>query len=237
MPVHEILAAARNALDLIFAFPGQWLLFIAAFVVIAEALMFVPYVGFTLKMIVASLIGAQSFVLFQDAVSGVKPDLFGIFAAFSLPPMAQASVVLSGLIPFFIGIFYLQLTSGWPATRFFFGNILKTKPPEARDFERFKYVMQFSAMPFTFVAPLVVLGGIHDSTSLARGVLLGVQHWAVLLPLLGTSLVWEWGSARAASKLPKIYAVPVLVISMLVFIAWTFSFSYTLYAAIGNVAR
>jgi hypothetical protein len=237
MSIPEILTAAGNALDLILSFPGHWLLFIVAFVVIAEALMFVPYVGFTLKMIVATLIGAHSYVLFQDAAAGVRPDLAGIFGAFSLPLMAQTSIVLSGIIPFFIGVLYLQLTGGWPATRFFFGNILKEKPPEASQFERFKYVMQFSAIPFTFVAPLVVLGGVHDSTALVRGVLLGLHHWPILLLLLGISLFAEWGNARMTSGLPKKYALPILGVSMVAFIAWGFSFGYTLYAAIGSVTR
>lgn len=236
MSIPEILEAAADALDLILAFPSHWLLFIAVFVVLAEVLMFIPYVGFTLKFIVATLIGAHSFVLSQDAAAGVKPDLAGIFDAFSLPPVAQASIALSGIIPFFIGVLYLQFKAGWPSTRFFFGNILKDKPPEARHFVRFKYAMQFSAIPFTFVAPLVVLGGIHDSTALVRGVLLGIDHWPLLLLLLGTSLFAEWGNART-TRLPNKYAYPILGISLVVFIAWTFAFSYTLYAAIGTVTQ
>jgi hypothetical protein len=236
MSITELFTSARDALHLILSFPGHWLMFIAAFVVIAEVLMFIPYVGFTLKMAVVSLIGAHSFVLFHEAASDLTPDLTAMFGAFSLPPMAQASIVLSGLIPFLIGVFYLQVTGGWSATKFFFGNILKDKPPEAKHFEHFKYVMQLSAIPFTFVTPLVVLGGIHDSTALSRGVLLGLHHWPVLLLLLGTSLLSEWANARTTG-IPMKFAIPLLSVSLIAFIAWMFAFSYTLYVAIGSIAR
>jgi hypothetical protein len=237
MSIHEIYIAAGTALDLILAFPGRWMLFIVVFVVVVEAMMFIPYVGFTLKMIVGSLIGAQGFVLFRDAAVGVPPDLSGIFDAFGLPLLAQASIVLGGIIPLIIGILYLQLTVGWPATKFFFGNIMKAKPPEASRFERFKYIMQLGAIPFTFVAPIVIIGGIHDLTAVTRGVLLGLNHWPVLLLLLVTSLLAEWGNARITSDLPKKYAIPLLGFSIVAFIVWTFAFSFTLYTAIAVVPQ
>ncbi len=236
MSINELWPAVTLALDLLVAFPGSWLLFVAAFIVIAESLMFIPYIGFTLKMIVASLVGAQGFVFFREAASGVRPDLTGLFDAFALPPLVQASIVLSGLVPLMIGLLYLQYAAGWSTTKFFFGNILKSKPPEAKLFERFKYVMQISATPFAFVAPLVVLGGVHDHTAFARGLLLGLQNWPLLLLMLGFSLVFEWGAARTTTALPKKFALPVLGVSAIVFIAWTFAFSYTLYEAIGPVS-
>ncbi len=236
MSINELWPAVTLALDLLVAFPGSWLLFIAAFIVIAESLMFIPYIGFTLKMIVASLVGAQGFVFFREAASGVRPDLTGLFDAFALPPLAQASIVLSGLVPLMIGLLYLQYTAGWSATKFFFGNILKAKPPDAKLFERFKYIMQFAAAPFAFIAPLVVLGGVHDQTAFARGLLLGLQHWPLLLLMLGVTVAFEWAAARTTETLPKKFALPVLGVSAFLFIAWTLAFSYSLYEAIGPVS-
>ena len=123
-------------------------------------------------------------------------------------------------------------TAGGSALKFFFGNILAAAPPDVRHFERFKYVMYVTAVPFTFVAPVVVLGGVLDHTALGHGVALGLRNWPLLVLLLAMSLFFEWGSARATSALPKKYAIAAMVVLLVITIAWTFAFSFTLYEAL-----
>jgi hypothetical protein len=237
MPLVDVVAAAAQALQLLAAYPWHWLAFTFIFLVVAEGLMFVPFIGFVSKLAVASLIAAQCFVLFQQASAGAPPILGSLLQVFALPPAAQACIILSALVPFVAGLFYLQRAAGWPAVKFFFGNILKAKPPEAKHFERFKYVMQFAAVPFTFVAPLVVLGGVHDPTSIVQGVVLGMKNWPVLLLLLAMSLAFEWSSAKLGKGLPKKLAIPVLGLSLVVNLLWAFAFSYSLYELVAPSPR
>ena len=236
MSIDQILSAATTAFHLILAFPAHWLVFFVVFIVLAQALMFIPYFGFALKLSVGMLIGAQGFVLLRQAASGVSPDLTTIFDAFGLPLMAQASIVLSSLIPFAIGMLYLQFAVGGQATGYFFGNILKAKPPEAVYFERFKYVMNFGTLPFMFVPPLVILGNVHDHTAIVRGTLLALEYWPVVLLLLGISLFGEWANVRVLSLLPKKLAFPLVGFMILANVVWTFAFSFTLYVAIAPPA-
>lgn len=228
MDLLEIAVSAQHAFALLAAFPFTWLILVLGFLVLVESLMFVPYIGFISKLCVASLVAAQTLVLFAAASAGEPPQLGDLLGIFTLPLSAQLVLIISALIPFLAGMGYLVSQGGVESLAFFFGNILKTKPPTSRRFIVFKGVMYATALPFTFVAAAITLRGLSGWNALDQALLAAMANWPALLVLFSTSMLFEWSVGHLPRLLPRRLGAALAVALLLAFLAWSLAFAYTL---------
>lgn len=220
MGLGDILRSVLEAGALLGAAPGMLLAAVLIFLVCAEGLMLVPRIGFVLKFCVASLLAPQVLALFHAAALGETPSL-RILPDFIYLPLSSMLVLMGcALLPFFIGLSYFAIARRADGFRFFFGNVLKQRPPEARHFLAFKLILHVAALPFTFVAPAMILKGYIGGNALEQGLIAAAQCWPALLALLGVSLAFEALALRGGRWL----AIPVLILSLM----FVFAFTYTL---------
>lgn len=228
MTALDILRSAVDALALIGAAPWCLLLATVVFLVVAEGLMFIPRVGFVLKLCIASLLAVQFLALLKVAAVGEPPALRILIDAWSLPPATMGVLFLSGLLPFAVGIGLLAARGPRERIRYFFGNILRDRPPAPRDFLVFKMAMHLVAIPFTFVAPGVVLKGYIGWHALEQGLLAALLHWQAPLALLLFGVAFEIFAMALPKLLPRRIGAAVVLASLLPFVLFTFAFTYTL---------
>ena len=227
MNLSEFLSSASDAWALLASYPFRWLAVVVVFLVAVEGLMFIPYVGFLVKLAVAGIVVPQIVAIFAEAAHGQSPSPVGMLGAFSFPPSTQAVLVGAALFPFAIGVLFLYAKGGTQAIEFFFGNILKSKPPSAELFEQFKYVMQLMALPFTLLAGAVVVKGSVGLAALSAALSAAVANWLPVLLLALIALTFEWSSAQLPSVLPKPIAAAVGGVLLVLFLAWSFAITYT----------
>jgi hypothetical protein len=226
----EFLIAVSEAWALLAAHPLQWLAVFAVFLVAVESLMFIPYIGFVLKLGVAGVVMGQIAAMFAAAAGGQSPSPIDLLAAFDLPWPTQAALALAVVLPFVLATLYLYQRAGVPAIRFFFGNIFKTKPPTKALFLEFKYAMQIFALPFSLVAGAVVLKGLSGSVAVSLAVSVAIANWVPVLVLGLLALAFEWVSMELTSLLPKTVAAGLGILLLVVFMAWSFAVTYTVSA-------
>ena len=232
MNLSEFITAASDAWGLLVSYPFRWLAVVVVFLVAVESLMFIPYVGFVIKLAVAGIVFPQVVAMFAGAAQGKAPSPVGMLGAFSFPPSTQAVLVGAALLPFAFGILFLYIEGGTQAIEFFFGNILKTKPPSTALFDQFKYVMQFIALPLTLLAGAVVVKGLVGLTALSAALSAAVENWLPVLLVALLALAIEWSSVQLPSVLPKPIAVAIGGVLLVVFLAWSFAINYTVSAKI-----
>ena len=232
MSLPEFLSALSAAWGLLAAFPWSWVLIVVLFLVMVESLMFVPYVGFVLKLSVAGIVVAQIIALFAAAAIGQSPTPLALMSAFSLPATAQLALAASALVPFSAGILFLYIKGGPPAIAFFFGNILKTTPPSRELFEPFKYIMHMAALPFTFLPGVVVINGLTGIAAISVALKAAMTNWLPILLLGVISLGFEWCSVRFPSQLPKAVAVSLGSMLLVAYLVLSFALTYTVSATV-----
>jgi hypothetical protein len=224
MGLGEILQSAQQALRLLGAAPWPLLAAVLVFFVVAEGLMLVPRIGFLLKFCAAALLAPQILAMFRVAALGEAPSL-RILADFVYLP-ASSMLVLCGcaLLPFFLGLGYFAAAGHADALRFFFGNVLRDKAPAARHFFAFKAIMTVAGLPFTFVAPAMVLKGYIGWNALEQGLLAGLLYWPALAALMALAL----GLEAVVSLLPR-KAMPLLAPPLVAgFLLFLFGLTYAL---------
>jgi len=224
----DILRSAAEALGLLAAYPWRLLLAVAVFVAVAEALMLIPRIGFVLKMCAASLLAAQVLVGFRVADMGEPPPLRILLDAVYLPPSSMLVLAGCALLPFFIGIAWLAATRGAGSIRFFFGNVFRDRPPESRHFFVFKNIMLLAAVPFTYVAPAMVLKGQAGVNALSQGLVAGMLYWPSLLAIVLSSAAFELLMARLPMWAPRLVSISLSIPLLVLFLAFEFAFTYTL---------
>jgi hypothetical protein len=224
----EILHCAAQALALLAAQPWRLLLATAVFLAVAEVLMLIPRVGFVLKFCVASLLAAQMLVLFRVAAMGEPASLRVLLDAVYLPPSSMLVLFGCALLPFFIGLSYFALTRRADGLRFFFGNVFRLKAPEAKYFLVFKIVMLVASIPFTYVAPAMVLKGLEGGNALEQGLVAALLYWPSLLAIMLISAAFEFCLGRLPAILPRKPAAVLSIALLLLFMAFMFAFTYTL---------
>jgi len=224
----DILHCAAQALSLLAAQPWRLLLATVVFIALAESLMLIPRIGFILKFLAASLLAAQMLVIFRVAAMGEPARLRILLDAVYLPPSSMLVLFGCALLPFFIGLSYFALTRRADGFRFFFGNIFRQKPPESKHFLIFKIVMLAASIPFTYVAPAMVLKGQEGGNALEQGLVAGLLYWPTLLVIVALSVAFEFLVAgllpRLSRKVAAVLSIPLLVL----FMAFMFAFTYTL---------
>ncbi|MBB3221357.1 hypothetical protein [Pseudoduganella umbonata] len=230
MALADILQAAAAAIALIGAFPWRLLLATVIFLVVAEGLMFIPRAGFVLKLCVASLLAVQLLAMFRVAALGEPPPLAILLDASYLPPASMLVLWLCALVPFALGLAVLAATGQGTGVRYFFGNILRDKPPSPRAFLLFKAVMHVAAAVFTFVAPGIVLKGYIGWNALEQGLVAALLYWQAPLAVLLLSVAFDAFATWLPKLLPARAAGIVVLVLLLFFVLFLFAFTYTLSA-------
>jgi hypothetical protein len=225
MGTGEILQSAGLAISLVGAAPWSLLLGVLLFFLVAEGLMLVPRVGFLLKFCAAALLAPQVLAMFRVAALGETPSL-RILADFVYLP-APSMLVLCGcaLLPFFIGLSYFAAAGRAGDLRFFFGNVRKQKAPQSPHFFIFKVIMTVAGLPFTYVAPAMVLKGYIGANALQQGLLAGLLYWPSLAALLALALGFEALASRIPRRLMPLLAVPLVAGFLLFLFAFTYALS------------
>jgi hypothetical protein len=230
MSLGDFLTLAAQALALLSAFPFHWLAVLSVFLVAVESLMFVPYVGFTLKLTVAGIVSAQVLALFKACAAGSAPSALALASAFSLPPSAQVVLALAAVLPFLAGVVYLYLRGGRPAIRFFFGNVFRDRPPAGQLFLHFKIIMQLAALPLLLLPGAVILMGLSGWSAVSATFGALASSWLPVVGLGLLSLGFEWLSASLPSLLPKPVVVVASIVLLFAFLAFAFAMTYTVSA-------
>ena len=220
--------AAREAVGLIVRSPFRWIAAVLTFLVLSEGVMFIPYVGFLLKLLIGSLLAAGMIKLLEQAAGGEPPRVSRVFSGFGLPMGAKSTLFAGALIPFAAGIAYLYFRSGHSGIAYFFGNVLRDERPTPKDFQAFKTVMYTVATPLVFVAAAVVLNRLSGWTAFETAIKAAVRHWPAPLTVLAMNLAFERIVVAALQSLPQGSAGPATGILVIVYLAWSFAFTYSL---------
>lgn len=226
----DVVWAAAQALHLLAAAPGAWLALVLVYLAVVESLMFVPRVGFVLKLWLAAVGQAPVLVMAAAVAAGRPVDLAALWQALLQPPASQLVLALGPWLSFGLGLALLWHRAGPAGLRFFFGNILRDKPPPAPDFLAFKLAMHAVSLPFTFVPAAVVLAGQGGLDGLRLGLSLAWAHpWALgCLGLAG--MMFERLSMRLPKALPKPWGALAVGVFLVGFLGFSFAWLYVLSA-------
>ena len=228
MTLKQIRAAASEAIQLLSKNTFAWLAAILIFLILSEGMMFIPYVGFLVKLLVASLLAAGIIGMFWHASTSANPKLGEVFSGFKLPIAGQITLFVSVAIPFAIGIVYLYAQAGQLGVAYFFGNILRDKPPAKDLFVAFKTIMYLVATPLVFVGAAVVLKRLSGFEAFKVAIGAALRHWQAIFILLVMNLTFEQVLVITAEVMPEVTTVIVTVSLLLLYIAWSSAFTYTL---------
>ena len=237
MNLLEFWSAACDAWSLLAAFPLHWLAVILVILIAVESLMFVPVVGFVIKLAVAGVVVAQVIAMFGLAAAGQSPSPLGLISGFSLPLGAQVALALAALLPFFAGMLFLYFKAGPQTVKFFFGNLFKIKPPSPEQFVQLKYVMHLAALPLTFLAGAVVIKGLSGFAAVSSAIVAAVNNWLPIFLLFLLALAFEWLSEKLPTFLPRSAAAAVGGILLVAYLAWSLALTYTVSARVLNPAH
>jgi hypothetical protein len=232
----EFLITLFEAWDLLAAQPFLWLSVMVVFLVAVESLMFIPYIGFVLKLSVAGVASGSVLTMVASTAAGRSPELMELKAAFYLPWPTQAALAGAALVPFLLGMVYLYQRAGAEPPRFFFSNIFKVKPPTKDLFLEAKFAMHIFALPFYLVTGAVVLKGASGWPAVALALTAAQANWVPILLLGLIALGFEWLSMQLTSWLPKAAATTFGIVLMLLFLAWSFAVMYTVSARVFGTA-
>jgi hypothetical protein len=226
--ISQIWTSATEAVELLAMYPFTWLCVIVIFLVVVEGLMLIPFVGFLVKLMVASLVTAQIVAMFAAAAAGTAPTFSALLSAFSWPVSTQLVLFFSALAPFALGLAYLYLKAGGSAVEFFFGNVLTTRPPEKSLFLQFKLLLSILALPFFFLPGAIVIKGLTGWAALAAAATAAITNWVAVLALLLMTLGLELATIQLPILLPKAVGGALAVLLLVAFLVWSFAFTYTL---------
>ncbi|WP_374583691.1 hypothetical protein [Pseudoduganella sp.] len=225
MGLGEILDSAGQAFTLVGAAPWSLLAGVLVYFIVAEGLMLVPRIGFLLKFCVAALLAPQMLAMFRVAAQGDTPSLRILAGFIHLPLPSMLVLCGTALLPFFIGLCYFGVMGRADGLRFFFGNVLRQKAPEARHFLAFKVIMTVASLPFTYVAPAMVLRGYSGGNALEHGLQAALRHWPSLLALLAVAMAFEALVALLPRRLSALLAAPLVAGFLLFLFAFTYALS------------
>jgi len=223
----EFLISCFEAWDLLAVQPWSWFAVVAVFLVVVESLMFIPYIGFVVKMGVAGVVVAQILLMFAASKVARHPNPMDMLGALSIPQHTQMALAVAAVVPFLLGTLYLYLRAGTGATRFFYGNLFKHKPPIKELLLEFKYAMQIFALPFSLVTGAVALKGASGWLALSVGFSAAYANWLPVLMLGLMALSFEWVSMQLTSVLPKPIAAILGIGLLVVFMTWSLAVLYT----------
>ena len=225
LTLKDIAESVLAAFSLLKAYPLRWLGFALLFLLCVEPLMFIPYVGFAIKLALSSLFAAQMLVLGSEAAAHKAPSVKTLLAAFRIAPPKLTLLVLTTWTMFAIGIAWLWFTDGDASVGYFFGNILVDAAPSTRSFTQFKLVLFAAGTLFSFVAPVIVLTSTPSTDVLPLAFKAAIAN----VPLIVVSLVIDAGFELATIQLGLMGGVgAALSLGLLLLsVMWGFVFAYT----------
>jgi hypothetical protein len=228
----EFLAAVRQSFVLPSRHPLRWLAFTILFLVVVEATSLVPYVGFLIKITVASLMVRQWMQLLADVDAGGLPRLNRLFGGFNRPFSELWPLLAAGLIPLAFGIAFLMLAGrGWHDVAFLFGVLGESSPLDYGRFVMFKAVMYAIALPLVFVATGIAVYNQRGLVVIYESIVVTSRNWLVMVFVLFVEIAFELVQWQLSVQAPRGLAVMALIASSILFFAWTLSFSYALSVA------
>jgi hypothetical protein len=132
----------------------------------AEALGFVPGIGFLLKLGFGSLFFAQILALFDSAARGRQPSLLMLVQALSLPMSSQFALVLAEWGSFGAGLLFLWLAGGPDAALALLAPASDEPFADSVLLFEFKIVLYGAGAVLTFLSPVLVLVGARGAAAL-----------------------------------------------------------------------
>jgi hypothetical protein len=172
-----------------------------------------------------AILSVQALSMFIEATSGRAPRLRTLLVGFKRPWGVLFVLMTSGLAPFLAGVSYVCLRANWEAATFFFAgaHAHPHAPPHAL-FLQMKCVMYLAGLPFTFVAPVVVLESPHSyERALARTFVVLIQHLSPALAIVGLSCVFELVTSVIVSGIPAPASVLLALTLAGLYIAYSFA--------------
>jgi hypothetical protein len=228
----EFLAALRKSFALPSSHPLRWLALTILFLVAVEATSLVPYVGFFIKVTLASLMVRQWMQLLADVDGGGLPRLNRLFGGFNRPFSELWPLLAAGLIPLAFGIAFLLLAGrGWHDAAFLFGALGEASPPDYGRFVMFKAVMYAVALPLVFVATGIAVYNQRGLVVIYESIVVASRNWLVMVFVLLVEIAFEIAQWQLSVLAPSGLAVTALIASSILFFAWALSFSYALSVA------
>lgn len=224
LTLKDIAESVLAAFSLLKAYPLRWLGFALLFLLCVEPLMFIPYVGFAIKLALSSIFAAQMLMLGSEAAAHKAPSVKTLLAAFRIAPPKLTLLVLTTWIMFAIGIAWLWVIDGDASVRYFLGNILVDAAPSTGSFTQFKLVLFAAGTLLSFVPPVIVL----TSTPSTDVLPLAFKAAFANAPLLIFSLAISVGLELAMTPLGA-FGVVGAVLSLCVTVLsvmWGFAFAY-----------
>jgi hypothetical protein len=226
MKFADIAHCAHDALNALGVFPGTWALTVIVFLGVVESIALVPYVGFLLKVSVGAILNAQTLLMFGSAARGKQPRLRTLAYGFRRPPSAQAVLMISGLVPFLSGVLYLIVRANAATASVFFGHVSAPAHVEHGLLLQSKYAMYVATLPFTFLAPVVVIERAAGWRALTQSFRLAACHWRLLGTLLVLSCAFDASVAGLTSHMPRPLAITLALALTVSFIAYSFALTF-----------
>lgn len=183
----QILHSALHAANLVHRHLWRWALLSLICLILLESCGLIPYLGFTLKIALASIVTAQFISMLAAPLAAQKPSPVGLLKMTAIPWKGLALLALSGIACFGIGLLGIGLTSNWHALAFFFSRPGQYPAPSQLAWLLFKLAMSISGLFFFFLPVNLRLQALSPLQSVLLSVR-GIWH-NKLLAMLMLSLI------------------------------------------------
>lgn len=213
MSLGDVIWAAGQALRLLAAAPGAWLLLVLVYLMVVQGAMRVPRIGWLLQRWLAVLGQVPVLAMAATVAAGQPLDADALSArwrALLMPPSTQAVLALGPLLSCGVGLAVLYRRAGSDGLRLFFGHALEDRSPPARDVLASRLAMHGALLPFVFVPAAVVLAGQDGLDGLRLGLSLAWAHPWALAALGLAGVVFERLSWRLTVRLPRPWSAVAL---------------------------
>jgi len=219
--------AARHAWRISTAYPWRLIGCTVLILLAVDLPTQVPGIGFLIKIGLASLLFAQMLLLFRDADRGQSPNMMTLLHTLSMPMTSQLALVLSEWATFGIAVVFLWQAGGADAALTFFAEPHADATLDASLYFEFKVVLFVASAPLTFLAPAIVLAGVHGATVLRVALLAAVRNplFVVLLLCLDIALEFVLSRLDEAGGIGLWIHLPLLVLSLVYELALLYAVS------------
>ena len=218
--------ASRHAFALLKARPLRWLAWTLCTLVVVESLTFVPYVGFLLKLGLASLLFGQWMLAFADVDVGRAPDPRILLRAFAQPFAVQWAVIVAGVAPFVVSVGVLAtVADGWTTMGFFFGHMTRGAAPGPVATFGFKVLMAALGAMLVFVPGFAVLTGVGGVAAIGAALRAVAINRRPVLLLFGVTVALE-AAQIALTSAPLPVALTVSIVLLLAYLPWSIAIAY-----------
>lgn len=185
----------REALGLLLSFPWRFLGLFVLWLLLVEALMLVPFLGFVFKLGLAGITMASLAFVLGRMAEDQAPRLRDLAWGLRLPLRTQALLALASLLPFAAGLAVLSLAQGRDAVSFFFSAapLLGTmSPPSPWAMVSMKAAIYVASLVFTFLPMAAAAEPGQDPGELQRKSLAALRRfWLQVVLMVGFAFTLE----------------------------------------------